>query len=1045
MVIKGTPKPGLYDDLLTQALVDALQALDADRLRIRDLERGEGAHRLAVHLRQIAGALVRAGDSAEALYNEADRVNGILTQLLGGAGGEQVTIPPQLLTGIAPPAHGVGRTALPDHPVIPLSEAELLVNAPGQPSMGQLIRQECASSTRVDLICAFIGPHGVHTLIDALEEVTQRCGPGSVRVITSTWLGATQRSALDMLSNLGAQVFVAYEGQRLRLHAKSWTFHRPGGLTTAYVGSSNISHHALETALEWNVRLSQRTNPAVIDRICQTFEAYLAGAEFEEYLPERDRARLDEALARARGSKGPRRLEPSDEVLALRPRPFAYQQRILDTLEVERTRHNRHRNLIVAATGTGKTVIAAFDYVRLAAGLGGLPSLLFVAHRREILEQSRNVFRSVLGRPQFGEILSSDGPLPTGQHVFAMVQSLHGERLRSLASDAYEIVIVDEFHHAEAPTYDRLLRHLAPKELVGLTATPERADGGDILRWFDGRIAAELRLWEAIDQGLLSPFHYFGVTDETQLAQLAWSRGDYDTAALSNVLTGNDARVITLIRAIDRYVPNHGAMRALGFCVSVEHARFMARQFTSRGIESAVITGDTPQGERQRLLAELRRGSTLRCIFSVDVLGEGVDVPDVDTLLLLRPTQSATVFLQQLGRGLRLSEGKSALTVLDLVAVPHHNFRFDRTLRTMLDPAGGSVRQQAEQGFPYLPSGCEIVFERDAHERVLKSLRQAVGQSRWKRMVEDLRAMPATTSLQEFLAATDREPEHLYYDKGRNWSVLRADAGHAVAPASERTRALRDNLFRLLHVDDEERAPYYCEWVLDESPPNWAGMSERHRRLVDMLLAELWGQPKGRQSRVDLIASIWSDRVLCGELRELLALLDLRATSITEPYALDGENPLRVHGQYTREEALIAFGYATFERRRPSREGVVWMLDVKTDCFFVTLRKDEKVFSPSTRYHDYAMSPSKFHWESQSTTSSGSPTAERYVTHRDGGSDVALFVRETRLAGKVAAPFTFLGKLRYESHRGSAPMQFVWGLESPMPAGLYEVARLVSG
>jgi hypothetical protein len=190
---------------------------------------------------------------------------------------------------------------------------------------------------------------------------------------------------------------------------------------------------------------------------------------------------------------------------------------------------------------------------------------------------------------------------------------------------------------------------------------------------------------------------------------------------------------------------------------------------------------------------------------------------------------------------------------------------------------------------------------------------------------------------------------------------------------------------------------------------------------------------------------MWSDRVLCDELGALLALLDLRATSITEPYALDGANPLRVHARYTREEALIAFGHATFERPRSFREGVIWMKDVKTDCFFVTLRKDEKVFSPSTRYHDYAMSPSKFHWESQSTTSSGSPTAERYVTHRDGGSDVALFVREARLAGRVAAPFTFLGKLQYESHRGSAPMQFVWGLESPMPAELYEVARLVSG
>ncbi len=265
--------------------------------------------------------------------------------------------------------------------------------------------------------------------------------------------------------------------------------------------------------------------------------------------------------------------------------PYSYQQEMLDAIDVERQVHDRHRNLVVAATGTGKTVIAALDYRRLCEPAGDAsPSLLFVAHRKEILEQSLRTYREVLADPDFGELYVGGARPERWRHVFASVQSLSAYGIDRIPADAYEIVVVDEFHHAEARTYRKILDHLAPRELLGLTATPERADGVDVRQFFGGRTAAELRLWDALGADLLCPFHYFAVADGTDLRRISWSKGRYDEEQLSNVFTGNDARALVVLKQLRDKVTNVGAMRALGFCVSVAHAEYMARVFNEAGI-----------------------------------------------------------------------------------------------------------------------------------------------------------------------------------------------------------------------------------------------------------------------------------------------------------------------------------------------------------------------------------------------------------------------------------------------------------------------------
>src|SRR3954454_18693483 len=726
-------EPGPRDHLVTRAIERALTRVDPEVLDEIPLDPAEAPERLARHaMSEIRVSL----DSEESANTQAERVNAIVRSFdASDQRDAEISLPARVLLGIRDRTSLGDVLPLPPPPATPFSQSDLLVNAESQPNVGSELRSELPTADSVDLICAFVIWSGVRHLREALAGVKAR--GGRIRVITTTYMGATEKRAVDELVALGAEVRVAFDARTTKLHAKAWLLERRSGLTTAFVGSSNLSHTALFDGLEWNVRLSSMDAAHVIDRVRMTFESHWASEHFEPYDPAVNGEELQLALREHdRRSLG----EATTISFAnLDVRPYPHQQRMLEALTIERERHGRHRNLVAAATGTGKTVVAALDYRELLARSGRDLSLLFVAHREEILRQSLATYRAVLRDGAFGEI-HGGGRIARGRHVFAMVQSLREARLEGMAPDAFDVVVVDEFHHAAAQTYDRLLNHLQPKELLGLTATPERLDGKDVTEWFDQRIAVELRLWEAIDQGFLVPFQYFGVADGTDLRQLSWRRGNYAPQELSNLFTNDDLRVAKLLEAVRRIVLEPGSIRALGFCVSKEHAHYMARKFTEAGLESVALTGDDDGDTRTQRLTDLRDGR-LRCIFSVEVLGEGVDVPDVDCLLLLRPTASATLFAQQLGRGLRRAEGKSHLTVIDLIGQHRREFRFDDRLSAIIDRRRGAVEKQDAEDFPFLPAGCTIDLDRQSREIVLDNLRAAVRRSRWTTLVADLRQM----------------------------------------------------------------------------------------------------------------------------------------------------------------------------------------------------------------------------------------------------------------------------------------------------------------
>jgi superfamily II DNA or RNA helicase/HKD family nuclease len=1034
-------RPGLRDEVLTAAAHRALADLDDELLALAALETADAPERLAQHLAGVARRLLEHMSETDTSAEEQARtVNRAIDLLAAGQGADEdvLALPPDLLTGIREPAQGLGDPFLPPRPVIPLSANELLVNGHGQPAIGQQLRSELPSATEVDLLVSFVIWSGVRTLLDELGQLVDR--GGRLRVITTTYMGATQPKALDELVRVGAEVRVAYDAERTKLHAKAWLLHRPGGLTTAFLGSSNVSFTALHQGLEWNARLSEGQAGSLVERMRATFESYWGDEAFESYDPERDADRLREALGRQQRTTTRPTLGSGYVPFDVRPLP--HQARMLEQIQVQRERHDRHRNLLVAATGTGKTVMAALDYRRLRERHGEDLSLLFIAHRRRILDQSRATFATVLRDPEFGEILGDNEQPQRGRHVFAMVQSVRNQAIEALAPDAYDVVIIDEVHHAAAPSYRALLEHLQPRELLGLTATPERMDGQDITRWFGSRTAVELRLWEAIDDGYLAPFQYFGIHDDVDLSALEWRRGGYRTEDLERLYTGDEERVRRVLQGLDRVLLDPGQMRALGFCVSVAHAEFMAQAFTGRGLPSEALSGETETSARDRALRALERGE-LRCVFSVDVLGEGVDVPSVDTVLLLRPTQSATVLTQQIGRGLRHHGEKTTLTVVDLIGQQHRRFRFDSKLRALLDARNGRLVDQADAGFPYLPAGCEIKLDRMSREVMLRSLRAAAGAGMWAVLVEDLRRL-GDVSLSEFLAETDRGASDVYRDAQRSWMRLRRDAGLLTATGNDDEPSLLRAMYRLQHLDDPERVAFYRRVLAADAPPSGAN-DARAQRLLTMLALDLFGRRHQFGTLQNGLRMLWANPAVRDELIQLLDVLDATSEASPLPLGILPDVPLAIHARYTRDEALVALGDGSFERPPTSREGVRWLEAIKTDVFFVTLRKSERQYSPSTRYRDYAISPRLFHWESQSTTSADSPTGRRYRRQREDGTHVLLFVRENpTLASGAGAPFTLLGPATLVEHRGERPMQITWQLREPMPESLLEVARLVA-
>lgn len=922
------------------------------------------------------------------------------------------------------------KTDYPTRPNYSIAEPFVFTGANTEIQLLSELKKEISSCDEIDFIVSFIKWSGIVRLLDELKEFADN--GGKLRIITTTYTGATEAKAIERLCELNnTEIKISYNTKQTRLHAKSYIFKRKTGFSTAYVGSSNISSAALTSGTEWNVKVTEKEMKDVFDKICGTFEVYWNSEEFEKYNKE-DNEKLRNNLYQEKHPKLFNLEEYNFDIT-----PYPYQERVLEKLRVERENRGNYRNLVVAATGTGKTVMSAFDFKRyLQSQHGRKIKFLFVAHREEILKQSLKCFRGILRDNNFGELMVG-GILPKSiDNLFVSIQTFNSKKLyEKLAPDFYDYIIVDEFHHAAAEGYQKLLSHFKPKILLGLTATPERMDGKDILQYFDGKISAEIRLPEAIDRNLLVPFTYFGVSDETDLSSVKWTRGGYDIQELSNVLSFNKARAITVLKSLNKYLNDIDTIKGLGFCVSQQHAQFMAKIFNDAGIPSIELDSNSSKELRENVKDKLVKGE-IKFIFVVDLYNEGVDIPEVNTVLFLRPTDSLTVFLQQLGRGLRLCEGKDSLTVLDYVGQANKKYRYADKYKALLGVNAMSVSTEIKNGFPNLPKGCFITLEKKAQEYVLNNIKQSFNNK--ANFIEKFKNFESDSGLvlnyKNFFEYYNINPAKLY------------NIGLSFTSLQNSNVIDNEKFLTFLARCTQINSSAWIKRLLDLLPKikkaKHIELTEYDKRCLLMFhyTFETQKSPKdlGCKNVMESIEKI----VKTPYYEEIIDLLNYNFSKIdivNSQLIKFSSCPLELYSAYSNAQIFAGFGEYTESRYFPLTSGVWYIENEKTDIFFVTLNKSEKHYAPEVKYEDYSINDKLFHWQSQNKTDINSPTGQRYINHKKTNNNILLCVRNYRVNeyGNTEN-YLILGYCDYVSHEGSRPISIVWKMHNKIPAKFIE-------
>jgi superfamily II DNA or RNA helicase len=902
------------------------------------------------------------------------------------------------------------------------------------------LQKEIASADEIQLMVSFIKKRGLALILPQLKEFTNK--GGKLKVITTTYMQATDYEAVIQLAGLkNTSIKITYDTTFERLHAKAYIFLRETGFNTAYIGSSNISEQALDTGAEWNVKVTQMEQPRMMKTILGAFDASWWADGYETFVNGEDNDRLKMAL------KGDVDNEIDFSTLKGLIRPFDYQQEILERLQVEREVRNHWRNLVVAATGTGKTVMAASDY-KAFAEKNERARLLFVAHREEILRQSLQTFRQVLSDYNFGEKWYGGEEPANYEYVFASKDTLNN-RLDSLLlpADYYDYIVVDEVHHVAASSYRKIINHFTPKVLLGLTATPERMDGEDITQDFDGTISAEIRLDDALNKGLLAPFYYYGITDSVDYSEVSWDKGHYVASELSRIYSYNDARTAVILKSLQKYLTNIRDVRALCFCVDQQHAKYMASKFTLCGLNAEVLTSENAQ-MRTPLYRRLKN-KEINYLFVVDMFNEGVDIPEVDTILFLRPTESLTVFIQQFGRGLRKAEGKTHVNILDFVGNSRAEFNYTDRMRVMLGRTSMSVAEEMERDCPHLPLGCRIILEPKAKEYIMNNIRGAIQRFTARKVIvlvqnfERHHSVPLT--LTSFVNIYQLPLDKLY--RGKTWNQLLNEAG-IKSEKSAFNEELSRAVFRKWLATDSYSYLSFIEKLAHQSfKVKVSDMSVVDQKLLLMLYYDLFENAGRFQSLQEMVNALSKDRWFCDELREVIVLL-LKNNKAYEKAdnSLLPNFPLKLHGVYTKAQIQVAIGTSTLKSKSSVREGVERNKEMNVEAMFVDIIKNREEGS-TTDYDDKALSPYFFQWDTQNKTKPDSSVGQAYINQTQ---TMLLFVREqkffaedkTRTMGYVYLGRVTLSDWTYKNLGTRYQMQIRWKMVEPIPGSVMHFARM---
>ena len=1025
-------KQGIYEHIINQETDRKMQEAEQSGLVCvqQPIDGAESPQMLANYL---ANAIRQKLEDTE---EQQDRVN-LINRIMVDAGlldDKQIVKPADLLAEVMTQQQSALQKQSYTQTIRPISGfrvSNLFTGGSSTLSLGEEIRREIASADEICFIVSFLKVSGVRILLDDLKKFCSREGT-RLRIITTTYCGATQAKAIEQLAALpNTEIRISYNTDIERLHAKSYIFVRNSGMNTAYIGSSNLSKSAQTEGLEWNMRVTSVENPHIIKTALATFEMYWNSPNFEDFRIggiEKFNKEIHRNIFHT---------EATDFVYQ-RYTLLPHQKQILDKLRVEREDRGNFKNLIVAATGTGKTVISAFDYQEFAR-THSRARILFTAHREEILRQSLNTYRSVLQDANFGTLwVGANRPQEANEyeHLFvsiSMFNSRFDELFALLDSDFYDYIVIDEAHHSQADSYRKLFDHFQPQLLVGLTATPERMDGKDLRPDFGNRISAEIRLPQALQAGLLTPFQYLCISDDTDLSDDSlWSGQKYNIERLADKLCAK-TRARLIVDALHKYLADEYTCRALCFCVNKRHADFMAEQLRLYGFNAQSLTSDTPSEERKQLARELREG-TLHYLCVVDIFNEGVDIPEVDTVLFLRPTESLTIFLQQLGRGLRLSAGKTELTVLDFVAQANRKYDFASRFRALTLQPEKNIQKQIKEGFTLLPLGCSIVMEKKARQYILDNITSAIYNK--NRIVKEINSYATIPTLTQFLENNGQDIRILY--QGSNcWSSLKRAAGRISYADDAVTKRLEKGMSNLIHHNSSSFLRFVERFIAGEN----VHKVEVNKTYAIMLYYALF-QDKisktGYDSINEALELVHKPKYACfkQEITEIISFLLARLDIKTTPIGTEIIPGLELYGCYTREEVFTLVGRQTAEvKMQGAASGVFNLPEHNATLLFVTLNKSEKDFSPSTQYNDYLINEEYFHWQSQNTDSHNNNGGRRYTEQEQTKNKIILFVREEKKDGfGNTSPFHCFGLVDYVSSHDDFPMNVKWKLQKPAMA-----------
>ncbi|MDE6291215.1 MAG: DUF3427 domain-containing protein [Muribaculaceae bacterium] len=1070
--------PGVYETLVSAAIEKKLTALPNDRYFIKkvDIDSAESCKMLSDYLAEAVCEILknyfREQSSSKQISAQVEVVNRVL-QFIESEWKEEEVITAdyklseksklQFLRGIY---SKVGYTQAQieerakNHPISGYRVSSLFTGG-NDISIDDEIKRDIQTSDQIDFVVSFIKFEGLRLIYQYLKEFLTRPG-AKLRILTTTYMGATDPKAIRKLFELkeigDVEIRASFNTNQERLHAKAYIFSRNNGFDTAYIGSSNLSRSALTKGLEWNMRVTSVENSHIINKTKATFDSYWNSEDFEVIDTEEQLTTFEDAI-RAQHQKGS--CDSEETRYLVRFERKTHQIKVLEKLQFERCQIQSYKNLVIAATGTGKTAISAFDFKdynkEILRTKNRHARILFIAHREKILKQARATFRSVMVDANFGEIWTgriSPGIRSNINHLFITIQTLNNnwDIFERLGKDYYDYIVIDEVHHSQAGSYREVFSRFTPQIFVGLTATPERMDGKEIKPDFNNRFAAEIRLQEALDQRLLSPFDYFCITDDTVDLSMVPCKGDaYDRNILQSLYKAQNIQRFSLIqRALDNYVTDPHECRAVCFCAGIEHAEMMAEMFNKAGYRAVSVTSRN-SADIDKVSSMLARGE-INYLCVSDILNEGIDIPEIDTVLFLRPTESLTIFLQQLGRGLRLADGKTCLTVLDFVAQANKSYNYERRFRAIVGRSMKSISHEIQTGFKILPRGCSITMERQAQEYILQNIKNAIFNQR--RLIQEVVGFEHNTgqtlSLINFLDNFGLDIRTVYKTPG-SWARLKILAGKTVPSfniKSKYTKILEGGIARLYHINSYDYLTFLKTLVINNF--NVSLRNDRERKFAKMFYFTIWLNPvdkvnmeydKSFFSIEDAIASLKEQSWIKEELQTLIDIKLKSLSKTTRWFQVAEDAEIELYSCYSADEIHLLL------EDKPGRWqvlGTQYNKEKKFAIVFVTLNKSDKEYSPSTLYEDYAISQSQFHWQSMNKTKEQSDEGQRIINQKVNGWKYILFVRDSKTDefGNTNGYYC-LGLMDFNSSHGECPMNVIWDMKEPIPGFILESAKAI--